>query len=33
MEAASGGHVEVARVLLAHGAGVNKNSNDEQGKW
>lgn len=28
MEAASGGHVEVARALLDHGAGVNTFSND-----
>ena len=28
MEAASGGHVEVARALLDHGAGVNTHSND-----
>ncbi len=28
MEAASGGHVEVARALLDHGAGVNTHSKD-----
>jgi hypothetical protein len=28
MEAASGGHVEVARALLDHGAGVNTHSNE-----
>lgn len=30
MEAASGGHVEVARALLDHGAGVNTHSNDSK---
>lgn len=30
MEAASGGHVEVARALLDHGAGVNTLSNDSK---
>jgi len=30
MEAASGGHVEVAQVLLNHGAGVNTQSTDSK---
>lgn len=28
MEAASAGHVEVARVLLEYGAGINTHSNE-----
>ena len=28
MEAASGGHVQVAAILLQHGAGINTHSNE-----
>lgn len=28
MEAASAGHVEVAKILLEHGAGINTHSNE-----